>query len=206
MFAAPRAQSQRLTLASANFRIYYPAGSTAARREVESTLRALEAARADLLRRLANASLPAPALPTVEVFAHATTGDFVASTGQPAWVAAATRGARIELQPVATLSRRRILPQTVRHEFAHVVVSALSRGRAPRWLAEGLAAHFAGEGQRLSRHAPEKKLSLEELEARLARPASAEETRALYAAAYREVAALVRAEGESSVWRRAARS
>ncbi|HEY9281980.1 MAG TPA: hypothetical protein VIP46_00860, partial [Pyrinomonadaceae bacterium] len=137
---------------------------------------------------------------------HETTGEFVAATGQPAWVAAATRGARVELQPLSALGRRRILPQTLRHELAHVVVSALSRNRAPRWLAEGLAAHFAGEGRQLSRHAPQQKLSLDELEARLARPASAAETRSLYAAAYREVAALVRAEGESSVWRRAARS
>jgi stage II sporulation protein D len=205
-FAAPRVPSPRLTLASANFRVHYPANQPGARREVESTLRTLEAARADLLRRLSAASIPAPALPTVEVFAHETTGDFVASTGQPAWVAAATRGTRVELQPLATLGRRRILPQTLRHELAHVFVSAVSHGRAPRWLTEGLAAHFAGEGPQLSRHAPRQKFSFEELEARLARPASSAEMRALYAAAYREVAALVRAEGESSVWQRAARS
>ena len=139
-------------------------------------------------------------------FAHETTADFVAATGQPAWVAAATRGARVEMQPLSTLSRRRILQQALRHEMAHVFVSALSRDRAPRWLTEGLAAHFAGEGQQFARHAPPTKLSLDELEARLARPAAASETRALYAAAYREVAALVRAEGEPSLWRRAARS
>jgi hypothetical protein len=203
--AAPHASPQRLSLASANFRLHYPAGGPGARREVEAALRALEAARSDLTSRLAAASLTAPALPPIEVVAHETTADFVSSTGRPAWVAAATRGARVELQPLATLNRRRILPQTLRHELAHVFVNALSRGRAPRWLAEGLAAHFAGEGRVLARHAPRRKIPLAELEARLSSPASAEETRALYAAAYEEVAALVRKEGEASVWRLAAR-
>jgi hypothetical protein len=36
--------------------------------------------------------------------------------------------------------------------------------------------------------------------------ASAAEMRALYAAAFREVNALIRAEGEANVWRRVARS
>jgi hypothetical protein len=49
------------------------------------------------------------------------------------------------------------------------------------------------------------RLSTEELERRLARPGSAAEMRALYAAAYAEVSALVRREGEPAVWRRALR-
>ena len=196
--AAPDAQ--RLTLGSEHFRVNYPA--SAARRDAEETLRVLEAARADIVQRLAAASLQPPALPTLEIFAHETTGDFVGVTGQPAWAAAATQGHSIHLQPLATLRRRGVLATTLRHEYAHAVIDAL--GRAPRWLAEGLAAYAAGEGALLAR-VPPSKLSTAELEQKLAQPASAAEMRALYAAAYRAVVALVRMEGEAKVWQRVAR-
>lgn len=165
----------------------------------------LEAARGDVHSRLAAASVAAPALGVVEVFVHPTTGDFTGATGQPAWVAAVTRGRRIDLQPLATLGRRGLVAPTLRHEYTHAVVNALSRSRAPLWLLEGLAAHVAGEGRMLTRYAPGGKLSLEDLERRLAAPANAADMRTLYAAAFREVSALIRAQGEANVWRRVAR-
>lgn len=195
----------RLTLSSENFRVNYPARNVS-RREVESALAVLEAARADVRSRLAAASIAAPALGVLEAFVHATTGDFTGATGRPAWVAATTHGRRIELQPLATLGKRGLLVPTLRHEYAHAVINALARSRAPLWLSEGLAAHVAGEGRALTRHASKEKLSLAELEKRLAAPASATEMRLLYAAAFREVSALIRAEGEANVWRRVARS
>jgi stage II sporulation protein D len=200
------APEARLTLSSENFRVSYPA-RVVSRREAEGALAALEAARADARERLAAASIAMPALGVLEAFVHATTGDFTGATGQPAWVAAATtaRGRRIELQPLATLGRRGILAPTLRHEYAHAVINALSRSRSPLWLAEGLAAHFAGEGRALTRHASKEKLSREDLNKRLAAPANAAEMRALYAAAFREVGALIRAEGEANVWRRVMR-
>jgi hypothetical protein len=94
---------------------------------------------------------------------------------------------------------------TLRHEYAHAVIAALGQGRAPRWLSEGLAMQFAGEGRMLARFETKDVLTRDELEQRLARPASAAEMRALYAKAYREVQTLVRAEGERSIWRRVAR-
>lgn len=201
--ASSRAASPaRLSLSSEHFRVSYPAH--AERRAAESVLRILEDAHADLARRLDAASLPQPTLPALEINVNETTADFVAATGQPAWVAAATRGSRIELQPLAALMRRGTLNETLRHEYAHAVIDALSRGRAPLWLAEGLAAHFAGEGPLLAAHAPAKEFPIEELERRLAARARPEETRALYAAAYAEVRALIRAEGEPRVWRRVA--
>jgi stage II sporulation protein D len=215
--ASPSPASARLTLSSENFRVSYPArssssggGAPASRREVEGALAALEAVRADVRGRLAAASLAMPALGVLEVMVHETTGDFMGATGKPAWVAATTttRGVRrIELQPLSTLRQRGVLAPTLRHEYAHAVIAALSRSRAPLWLAEGLAAHVAGEGARLTRVESQGKLSLAELEQRLGQPAaSAAEMRALYAAAFREVNALIRAEGEASVWRRVARS
>ena len=195
--------TRRLTLSSENFRVSYPAKSS--RREVEGVLRALESARADLSARLSAASLNAGRLPNTEVFVHGSTGDFVGSTGQAHWVAAVTRGRRIETQPLDVLRRRGVLERVLRHEYAHVVLESLGRGRAPRWLVEGLAIHFAGEAATLARAEPKTTTSLEELDRRLASPATSAEMRALYAAAYREVAALIRREGEAGAWRRALR-
>ncbi|HJR08034.1 MAG TPA: SpoIID/LytB domain-containing protein [Pyrinomonadaceae bacterium] len=205
--AASPLAGARLTLSSENFRVSYPArGAQQARREIESALAVLEAARSDVRERLNAASLALPSFGVLEAFVHETTGDFTGATGKPAWVAATTNGRRIELQPLTTLKRRGLLAPTLRHEYAHAVINALARGRAPLWLSEGLAAHVAGEGARLTRNALKQKLSLEDLERRLAAPASGDEMRALYAAAFREVNALIRAEGEANVWRRVARS
>ena len=193
----------RAFLSSEHFRLSYP--SRVARREAESFLRALESARADVARRVERASL-ASALPDMEVFVYETTGDFVGETGEPAWVAAVTEGRRVRLQPLEALRRRGVLNTTPRHELVHAALEALGRGRAPRWLVEGLAAYVAGEGPLLSRSGATRKIPTDELERRLAQPsASAEETRALYAAAYAEVAALIRREGEAAAWRLAAR-
>jgi hypothetical protein len=192
----------RIQVSGEHFRLSYPAG--VARREAEALLRTFEAARADVARRLERASVGG-GLPAVEVVVYETTGEFVAATGQPAWVAAVTSGRRIELQPLRVLRQRGLLATTPRHEFVHAALEALGGGRAPRWLVEGLAAHVAGEGPQLSRAATRVNLSTDELERRLARPSSPEEMRALYAAAYAEVSTLVRREGESAVWRRAVR-
>ena len=78
----------------------------------------------------------------------------------------------------------------------------VGHGRAPRWLAEGLALHIAGEGPMVARYLPKTDITLVDLELRLSRPASADDMRADYAAAYREVKKLIDAEGESAVWRR----
>ena len=199
--APPEPQSAgRAQVRSEHFRLSYPA--RVARHEAEGLLRTFEAAYADVAGRLARAA-PGASVPEVEVTVYETTGDFVGATGLPAWVAAVTEGRRIHLQPLEVLRRRGLLRTTPRHEFVHAALEAL--GRAPRWLAEGLAAHVAGEGPRLARSAPGGRIPTEELERRLARPASPQEMRALYAAAYAEVSALVRREGEAAVWRRALR-
>jgi hypothetical protein len=80
------------------------------------------------------------------------------------------------------------------------MVLNMGRGRVPRWLAEGLAVHFAGEGKSLAA-VPAIKLSGEELEKRLAHPSSATEMQALYAASYRKVRSMILAKGEKAVWK-----
>jgi stage II sporulation protein D len=197
------ASAPRLTMSSEHFRVSYP--SRVERREVESMLRTLEGARRDVLGRIERAGLNTAGLGTAELYLHETTGDFTASTGQPSWVAASTKGRRIDSQPPAVLRRRGVLSTTLRHEFVHVALETLGRGRAPLWLVEGLAAHVAGEGALLARSGAGKKLSVEELGRGLVRANSAQEMSALYAAALSEVLTLIRREGEAAAWRRALR-
>jgi SpoIID/LytB domain protein len=186
-----------LTISSEHFRVTYPANVD--RRDADQVLNTLEASRADFLRRASTASI-AINIPTLEIRLNESTGDFTSRTGQPWWAAAATKGNRIEMQPVGLLKRRGVLTNTLRHELAHAVIDAVSKNRAPRWLEEGFALYLAGEGQMISRYLSHGTLSTEELEKRLERPGSQQEMRALYAAAYQEVSSLIRQEGESRVW------
>jgi len=201
MSRAPAA-TERATASSANFRASFP--RTGERREVEGALAVLEDARNDLRSRLSAAGVRADSLPTLELYVYETTGAFVGATGQPAWTAAVTRGRKIDLQPLSTLKKRGILTTTLRHEYAHAVIESLGRGPGPRWLSEGLAAYFSGEGPLLSRVPQVPKLSTDELDRSLEHAGRAEETRRLYAAAYREVTAMVSRQGEAALWRKVA--
>jgi stage II sporulation protein D len=192
--------TSRLTLSSEHFHVSYPA--TIRRSEIEAVLRTLEASRLDMLARAGPASLHLPDATNVVI--HETTQELVAATGQPWWVAGVTHRSGIELQPIAVLHRRRVLSSTLRHEYVHAVIEINGGGRTPRWLAEGLAISFAGEGPSLERFRPKGRLALDELERRLASPRSPAEMRSLYAAAYREVQTLIQKEGEPAVWRRVA--
>jgi stage II sporulation protein D (peptidoglycan lytic transglycosylase) len=191
----------RQILTSEDFRINYP--DSVNQREAASLLTFLQSTRKSLTSRLAASGMTAH-IPSVEIFINETTGDFVGRTGQPAWAAAATKGNRIELQPLATLRRRRVLETTLRHELVHTLVDVIGQGRTPRWLAEGLAIHFAGEGRLVVRYEPRAKMTTAEIERKLVNANSAEDMRAAYAAAYSEVKRLISSEGEAMVWRRVA--
>jgi stage II sporulation protein D len=196
------ARAIRRTLSSEDFRISYP--TTVSQREVEGLITFLQSNRKSLIARVAAAGVNAQ-FPALEIFINETTGDFVGRTGQPAWAAAATKGTRIEIQPLETLKRRRILETTLRHELVHSLVDTVGRGRAPRWLAEGLALHLAGEGRLVVRYQPRRRMTTDEIEKELSDMRSANDMRAAYAAAYSEVKRLINSEGEASVWRRVAR-
>jgi stage II sporulation protein D (peptidoglycan lytic transglycosylase) len=193
--------TRRLTLSSEDFRINYPA--TLQKREIDALLRFLQASSGSLTARVSSAGINGQ-FPSLEVFINETTGDFVGRTGQPPWAAAATKGNRIELQPLQTLRRRRILETTLRHELVHALVDRLGHGRTPRWLAEGLAIHLAGEGQMVARYPPRVGLSTEEIEKQLRNAKSANDMKVAYAAAYSEVKRMIHNEGEANVWRRVA--
>src|SRR2546425_2848609 len=137
-------------LTSEHFRVTYPKGVD--RRDADQVLSALESARADYLHRANAASVSIADIPTLEIRLNESTGDFTSRTGQPWWAAAATKGNRIELQPVALLKHRGVLVTTLRHELAHAVIDTVSNNRAPRWLEEGFAIYLAGEGATISHY------------------------------------------------------
>jgi SpoIID/LytB domain protein len=193
--------SRMVVLSSEHLRLTYPADI--ARRDADQVMSILESARSDFLHRASAAGLTT-AIPALEIRLNDSTGDFVGRTGQPWWAAAATKGNRIELQPLAILKRRGVLSSTLRHELAHVVIDMVSRDRAPRWLEEGFAIYLAGEGRLFSHNATRSALSTEDLEKSLERPGSQQEMRTLYARAYLAVKELVRNGGEASVWKKVA--
>ena len=195
----------RLILRSEDFHINYP--STTDKREVEGLLSLLQASRKSLLARVNAAGINVQ-FPALEVFVNETTGNFVGRTGLPAWAAASTRGNKIELQPLETLRRRRILETTMRHELVHTMIDLVSHGRAPRWLAEGLALNLAGEGRLVARYEPRKRMTTAEIDKQLGYSTwtmSAGDMRTVYAAAYGEVRRLIASEGEANVWKRLAK-
>jgi SpoIID/LytB domain protein len=190
------------TLSSEHFILH--CGSPASAKDVEAVLASCESARLDLLRRLDRASLSLAGDAKVQLIFHGTTQEFMATTGQPWWSAAATRGASIELQPLAVLKKRGILFTTIRHEYAHYVIDRLSSGKTPRWLAEGLAAYFAGEAAMLAGYKNPKALSADEIERRFDHASTPQEMRSLYAVCLAAVENLIETGGEPAIWRRVA--
>lgn len=73
--------------------------------------------------------------------AYSSASEFTKATGEPWFVAAVTRGSRIQTQRLGALRARGILRFTILHEAFHTVQPA----KLPRWLAEGLARIFSGE-------------------------------------------------------------
>lgn len=192
-------QPRLLTISSEHFRVTYP--SDVDRRDADQVLNTLESARNDLARRAQSASVSA-AIPILEIRLNESTGDFTSRTGQPWWAAAATKGNRIELQPLPLLKRRGVLTTTLRHELAHVFIDSVSRNRAARWLEEGFAIYLAGEGRLFEHYTRAGNLSNDELERRLEHPRTQSDMRELYARAYLSVSDMVRQQGEASVWQK----
>jgi len=190
-----------LTLSSEHFLLTYPADID--KGLINQILSSLELTRNDYLRRTSSASI-AVNIPRLEIRLNESTGDFTSRTGQPWWAAAATRGNRIELQPVEMLKRRGVLFTTLRHELAHIMIDSVSNKRAPRWLEEGFALYLAGEGQSISRYGTRRRLTEDELERRLQRPRTQAEMRTLYAESYLVVVEMIRSQGEASLWNKLA--
>jgi gamma-glutamyl:cysteine ligase YbdK (ATP-grasp superfamily) len=93
---------------------------------------------------------------------------------------------------------------TLHHELVHVVVDTLGGGKTPRWLAEGIALHVAGEGKLIQQNAEGAVMSSDEIERKIASAKTSAEMKSAYAAAYQAVRNLIPVEGENKLWKRVA--
>jgi stage II sporulation protein D (peptidoglycan lytic transglycosylase) len=126
----------------------------------------------------------APVSPTVQEMP--TTELFRQTTNQPGWMLASTRGRIVILQPAAIRQANGGTETLLLHEFLHVLIEQQARESAPLWLREGLVETLSGQNQ------PNQPLDLtpDELNAALARPATAAASRHAHSVAARMAAQL----------------
>jgi tetratricopeptide (TPR) repeat protein len=134
-------------------------------------------------------------------------GDFAAVAELPHWVGGAfdALDGRIRIPVRGLHPGAARLREVLFHEYTHVVIAHLTRGRVPRWLNEGLAVHFEGGGpsaeaaaRRLAASRPVPLASLQGTLAQLQDPAA---VAAAYAASATATALLVERVGLQEVGR-----
>jgi stage II sporulation protein D len=125
--------------------------------------------------------------PRIAVRAYASTAAFGQAAGQPGWVAAASDGQGIALQPLRTLDARGMLRSTLRHELLHLVIHRLRAPGVPRWYEEGMVLYLAGENITAPPSIP-------------ANDAGRARMEGSYALARARVAKLARRRGEGALW------
>jgi stage II sporulation protein D len=124
--------------------------------------------------------------------------DFVRATGEPGWMAAASGGHSISLQPLELLGRKHILSQTLRHELTHLVVHRMAAKDVPRWFEEGSVLYFTGERIETP---PSSFKTLRELDEAITNPHSEAEMKAAYAQALERVRQFALRHGDAFLWR-----
>jgi stage II sporulation protein D len=134
----------------------------------------------------------------ITVRAFASTPEFREATLAPGWVAAFTEGNWIGTQPLRTLATRKLLADTMRHEFLHALVEHEAGPAAPLWLREGVVEVWS------ERHsAPAMKssprLTIGQVDSALARAGSEAESEAAHRAAAWYAAQLLARYGRAQV-------
>ena len=76
---------------------------------------------------------------------HPTVESYQRASGQPWFTASATVNSEMHFVPLTVLRDRGVLERTVHHELVHLLTAPALAGR-PRWVREGAASYFAGEG------------------------------------------------------------
>ena len=139
------------------------------------------------------------------VRAFSSTQAFREATLAPGWVAAFTEGDWIGTQPLRTLAARRLLADTMLHEFLHALLEQQAGPRAPLWLREGLAEFWSEQGlaqvatnsNYSGRSAP--RLTVDDTDAALAHATTEEESETAHRAAEWYAAQLLARYGRAHV-------
>jgi stage II sporulation protein D len=135
----------------------------------------------------------------VTVRAYRTTEGFREATLAPGWVAAFTEGNAIATQPLVTLSQRKLLAPTLRHEFLHVILEQHSAPATPLWLREGLVEFLADSPQQAKNPAPMPSISLDQMDRALSHAKTEAESTAAHRSAGWYTARLVSRYGKAQV-------
>jgi stage II sporulation protein D len=103
-----------------------------------------------LARALAEAESRSGLTPeaALTVRTYRSTPAFRDATLAPGWVAAFTEGDSIAVQPLRTLAARKLLAGTLLHEFLHALVEERATAQTPLWLREGLVEVWSGDARR----------------------------------------------------------
>lgn len=117
-------------------------------------------------------------MPSTELFRQA--------TDEPGWMLASTRGTNIVLQPLPVLHAHAAESSTLLHEFLHVLVEQEAASQTPLWLREGLVEFLAG-----NRRQTGDTMSIPEIEASLAHPATLMEAQHAHTASAQLVQRLI---------------
>jgi stage II sporulation protein D len=156
-------------------------------------LPALNRARAEASQR---SGLNAPHPFTVRSFPS--TPAFREATLEPGWVAAFEYDDWIGTQPLKTLATRKLLADTLRHEFLHALVERETGWQAPLWLREGLVETW-GEAATPKTSVTQPPLTLEATYAGLDHATSEAESEAAHRAAAWYAAQLLARYGRAQV-------
>ncbi len=81
----------------------------------------------------------------ISVRTYRSTPAFRDATLAPGWVAAFTEGDEIAVQPLRVLASRKLVEDTLRHEFLHALVEEQATAHTPLWLREGLVEAWSGD-------------------------------------------------------------
>ncbi len=130
--------------------------------------------------------------------------DFKEETGRDWWNYSKIENNQITFQPIYILYQRGLGEIAIAHEYHEWAIGKLSKGKAPRLLAEGLASHLSGEKDvlRLQVQAlseDDKKMTPKEVENTLKQESKMEKSRWAYYQAHRLVTGIIFYHGENAV-------